>query len=645
MTGRWARSFRWLCALAVLGVLACLIVPSAQSSGLPARGAVGVLGSGPEDAAELEAFLDGFLTAQLEAHHIPGASVAVVKDGELFLAKGYGYADLERGRPVVAAETLFRVASISKLFTATAVMQLVEQGKLDLNADVNGYLTAFQVPATYPEPITLAHLLTHTAGFEDRFINGANNARSVETLPPLEQALADTMPARVRPPGTLSAYSNYGVALAGYVVERVAGVPYEQYVAEHIFEPLGMQRSSFGQPLPPDMMADLAVGYTYAGGADEPGEFEWLVLRPSAALSTTATDIARFMAAHLQNGRLGEARILQEATALDMHRQHFAHDPRVSGWAYGFHEVNLNGLRTIGHSGALSRYHSRLELLPDSGAGLFVAYNSADAEPAHAELLQAFLDRYYPLPPAPPPQPLPDSATRATRHSGSYWATRNAYTTLEKLGGLIYPVTVRALGNGSLVVDGKVWVEVEPSVFRERDGQEVMVFLEDERGDVTSMLLGDSPDRAFIKLAWYQAPSLHFGLLALCSVAFLSAALAPLVWRRRPGTAAASGRLARAARWLVAVTATLHLAFVVILVVALGDPELVLYDIPPFLVVALVLASAGTGLTALLLVLAPFVWRERSWGRVARVHYVVVTLAAVTFVWFLTYWNLLGFRY
>ncbi len=214
---------------------------------------------GPTDPAELETFLDSVLTAQLEEEHVAGAVVAVVKDGRLFFSKGYGYADVEHGIPVDPQTTLFRIASITKLFTWTAVMQLVEQDRLDLNADVNTYLD-FRIPATLGDgdeddedasrlaPITLAHLLTHTPGFEDRVFETV--VEDSADLMPLGEWLASHIPTRVRPPGELTAYSNYGTALAGYIVERVSGLPYEQYVAQNILAPLGMTHTTAQRPLP-----------------------------------------------------------------------------------------------------------------------------------------------------------------------------------------------------------------------------------------------------------------------------------------------------------------------------------------------------------------------------------------------------------
>jgi CubicO group peptidase (beta-lactamase class C family) len=178
--------------------------------------------------ADLEAFLDGIVPQQLERENIAGATISVVKDGKLLFARGYGYADVANKKPVVAEETLFRPGSVSKLFTWTAVMQLHEQGKLDLDRDVNEYLD-FKIPDAFGQPITLKNILTHTPGFEeqvkDLFTTGA-------VSPDLGQYVKTHIPTRIYPPGTVPAYSNYATALAGYIVERVSGRPFNDYIAE-----------------------------------------------------------------------------------------------------------------------------------------------------------------------------------------------------------------------------------------------------------------------------------------------------------------------------------------------------------------------------------------------------------------------------
>ena len=242
---------------------------------------------GSPDPQEVEAFFDEIIPQQLDEYYIPGAATAVVKDGELVFAEGYGFADLEQERPVVADRTLFRTGSVAKLFTWTAVMQLAEQGKLNLNTDVNDYLSGFRIPDTCPEPITLEHLMTHTAGFEDGSM-GAMRPRP-EALEPLGTFLARKVPARISPPGQVTAYSNYGTALAGHIVEQVSGLPFEQYVEQNILTPLGMDRTTFRQPVPASLVDELATGYVYSNGAFQPQPFEVYQIGPAGGASATVS--------------------------------------------------------------------------------------------------------------------------------------------------------------------------------------------------------------------------------------------------------------------------------------------------------------------------------------------------------------------
>src|SRR5215208_847570 len=207
-------------------------------------------------ATDVEAFLDGLVPLQLKNADIAGATISIVKDGKLLFAKGYGYADVEKKKPVSPQETLFRPGSISKLFTWTAVMQLFEQGKLDLDRDVNDYLD-FKIPDAFGKPITLKNILTHTPGFEEQIKDLFTDSGT----PNLGQYLKTHIPARIYPPGTVPAYSNYATALAGYIVQRVSGRPFDDYIAENIFGPLRMTHSTFAQPLPSSLSSLMSGGY------------------------------------------------------------------------------------------------------------------------------------------------------------------------------------------------------------------------------------------------------------------------------------------------------------------------------------------------------------------------------------------------
>jgi CubicO group peptidase (beta-lactamase class C family) len=616
---------------------------------------------GPRDRAELEAFLDEELGREMVKHHIAGAAVAVVKDGELFIAKGYGDADRENGVPVDPEQTIFHVGSVGKLFTWTAVMQLAEQGKLDLDEDINTYLD-FRIPDTYPQPITLEDLMTHTSGFEERWLDSVVSDPS--EVVPAREWLVSYMPARVCPPGECAGYSNYNAMLAGYIVARVSGEPYDQYIQEHIFDPLGMAHSTARSPIPPDLRAHASVGYTYEDGAYQafPDYTAQPALWPSGAHQATVTDMARFMIAHLQDGRYSDAniagvRILKEGTARQMHSTQYTPDPRILGSAYGFADLSDNGQRTLGHEGYFPPMHSQLLLLPDQNLGVFVAYNSEGSgalTKQHVGFQRAFFDHYYPAPEVEPIHPPADFAERAGRFVGLYRFASSPATTFHKVGGLVgaNTVEIRDPGDGTLLlsISGYEWrfVEVEPLYFRQVDGPFGIVFREDDRGRITQMYSDLMPQYTGLKLAWYETPGFNVPLLLACVLVFLSmvpvAAIRFVRDRRRGGDRKPASRGAIVAYWIIVGICVLNLLFVVGMVPGFNPPT-ELHG--PQLIVKIVLGLGvlSAALTVGALVYAAMAWKNSFWGIATRVHYTLVTVAAVAFVWFLNYWNLLGWRF
>lgn len=340
------------------------------------------------DPLELEAFADAFFPAQMEELHIPGVTFIFIQDGEILLAKGYGYADLEKGIPVSPDATVMRIGSISKLFVATAVMQLVEQGQLDLHTDVNEYLTTFQLENTFRQPVTLAHLLTHTAGFEDPPYSSNTDPTIVQPLGPY---LAEFMPPPTDPPGQAFRYSNHGYALAAYIVEQVSGLSFDRYVAEHILRPLGMTRS--GYLLSPPLPEGLAVGYFYEDGAQVPQPMDYDHDYPGGSMVSTAHDMAKFMLAHLQEGCYQEACILQPSTVAEMQQQQAETPYEGQNVTYGFAEKLQNGPRLIGHSGAIRGFGNIMDLLPEHNMGYFISFNEECYQTSACEIIPAFRER------------------------------------------------------------------------------------------------------------------------------------------------------------------------------------------------------------------------------------------------------------
>jgi len=443
---------------------------------------------------DFETFLDGLIPSQLQTRNIAGAVVSVVKDGHVLFQKGYGYADFEAKKPVIADQTLFRPGSISKLFTATAVMQLVEQGKLDLDRDVNDYLD-FAIPKTYPEPVTLRRLLTHTAGFEETLKN-LFVARESD-MKPLRTYLVNQMPARIFPPGKIPSYSNYGFTLAGYIVERVSGEKFERYIDNHILKPLKMNNSTFDQPLPPQIASQMSKGYLNA--TKKPRDFEFVEAAPAGALSTTAADMTRFMLAFLQDGTVDGVSILKPETVRQMQTRQLELHPMICGLGLTFMEYWLNPVRVIGHGGDTVYFHSDMVLVPDAHLGYFISYNSLGKNigGGRGEVQRAFMNRYFPNQGEVKSEVDPNTAKNdGLAVSGVYDGTRRSDTTFLRLVALMDQFSVRSDKDGVLTVEEnknqrgelKKWKEIAPLVYNEVDGSERIAFRRDPSGKVTEML-------------------------------------------------------------------------------------------------------------------------------------------------------------
>lgn len=487
------------------------------------------------DRADLEAWLDGYMPYALQTGDIAGAVVVVVKDGQVLLQKGYGYADLEKRTPVDPEKHLFRPGSISKLFTWTAVMQLVEQGKLDLDADLNQYID-FEVPPRDGKPATLRQVMTHTVGFEEQ-IRGLISSNPDEIVP-LGEALKRWVPERIHEPGTTPAYSNYATALAGYIIERVSGETFDDYIDRHIFAPLGMEHSSFRQPLPANLLANMSKGYARASDG-KPRDYEFISLAPAGSLAATGTDMAKFMIAHLQDGAYGDARILREDTARQMHTTGQASVGPLNEMMLGFYETSLNGHRAISHGGDTSWFHSDLQLFLDDGIGLYVSMNSAGRDGAplviRDNLSEGFADRYLPGPPAPETVVSEADATlHAQQIAGAYGSSRRPDSNFMSILGLLGSVKVFPNEDGTISVSmaldasgaPKKWREIEPYVWQDvASGDRLAADVVD--GEVTRFSMEPyAAIMVFQSLPWWKSPGLVLPLLVLSLLALLATVLA-----------------------------------------------------------------------------------------------------------------------
>ncbi len=449
---------------------------------------------GAFDAAELEIWADGFFEEQLDELKIPGAVLVFVRDGEVVLAKGYGFADLEQEIIFDPETTIVRIGSVSKLFVATAVMQLVEAGALDLDADVNQYLTSFQVGDEFDDPVTLAHLLTHSGGFDHPLYWTTTDLSEVL---PLDQYLAEQLPPRISPPGEVLAYSSVGYDLAAYIVEEVSGTPFSEYVETNIFQPLGMDHSHYllSSPHP----EGLATGYALEGRDQVPQEIDYDPGYPSGSLASTASDMAKFMLAHLQDGCYQDQCILTAESIALMQEQQFTNNPYLPGWTYGFTEGFRNNLRLIGHGGAIRGFGSDLTLVPEQHLGYFLAFNEecylTGACAIVGGLRSQFLDHFYPAGMIVPPAYEP--ATDLDRLTGTYRYIRYPHSEIYAADFAHYaPYDVEVTeSRGQLVLHGSEYLEIAPLVFQRIEGQERIAFREDTLGNILYLFAPDTFER------------------------------------------------------------------------------------------------------------------------------------------------------
>jgi CubicO group peptidase (beta-lactamase class C family) len=601
-----------------------------------------------EDPVDLAAFFDGMLAEQIESKRIAGAVATVVVGNKIVFEKGYGYADVEARRRVDPEKTMFRIASVSKLFTWTAVMQLVEQGKLDLDADVNTYLKDFHVPATFEQPVTLKSLLTHTPGFEDSVIGMFG--RQSESVKPLVEVLRQQMPTRVRPPGVLASYSNHGTALAGLVVATVSGVSWEDQVERTILQPLGMNYTLVRQPPKDKLPATMSKGYKWEGGRFKEQGFEYIPASPAGAISASGADMGRFMIAHLNDGRYENAHILKPETARRMRERLFTHDPKVDGMCYGFWELHRNGQRVLHHGGDTLLFHTLFALIPERHVGVFVSYNTDRGATGSDEALSLFLDRYYSVPDPPDPKPTAKVET-LKRFAGEYEAARYSHTTYAKLVVFLQAYRIGVNDDGTLSAGSgartRRYVQVEPLVFQQVDGRDRIVFREDDQGHITHLFFSDVPAIALVRQSGIQDTRLHWVLLAGAMTLFGTAllfwpAIAFSVRGMRSSSIRRTGfsALLSCLGWLLS---ALCVGFFAGLLILLNDPEQITFGTPRALKELLLIPQVCVGLAAIAVIGSLIAWTKRYWRLSGRLHYTLVALAGVGFCWFLYYWNLLQF--
>jgi CubicO group peptidase (beta-lactamase class C family) len=614
----------------------------------------------PLDPAQLEAFVDGAVREAMAAEHIAGVAVSVVHDGQVVLKKGYGLDRLSPARAVDPDRTLFRIGSISKTFTWIAVMREVEAGRIRLNAPVNVYLPQKdQVKdAGGWRQITMRDLMTHTPGFEDRAL-GQLFEKDPRRIRPIEQYLRQERPARVRAPGVLPTYSNYGVLLAGVAASQVAGRPYQDLIDAEILRPLSMARTTFREPyparagipapMPANLTGDISQGYRWTGAGYSPRPFEYATqIAPAGSASSTAGDMARYMTMILDRGTLDGQTVYGPGAAKAFRTTLQRSAPGVLGWQHGFMEYALpGGYRGYGHGGATLSFHSAMVTVPDLNLGVFVTTNTETGRAFARRLPELIVGRFFAPPPGLPPAGDKALWDRRDTYAGRYLTTRRPYHGMEKFVSLFTAqARVAVTRDGRLITTeggrSQAWVPTsDPAVFRQVDGPDTVAFqIKDGRAQRWYAPWGGA---AFERAGPLTDPK----VLNLAAVLAMLCAVATLV-----GLAIRDRRELRESTWQKRGSALQTAASILFLLAGgcfvmwtgkAADVAAIFYDWPGWLL--LIAAAAGfvaALLTLISLIILPQVWtggrRLDSWGPWRKLRYTFTSLAfallaALLFAW------------
>jgi len=644
------------CPMAVLIVVAlCWLAASAPASAeTPVDGASFETGSAAiadtdadTDAdAELAAYVDGVVDAFRGAADQAGVSVAVVDGGRPLLLRGYGWANAESGAPA-APDTLFQIGSISKTFTWTAVMMLVDRGQLDLDRDVNEYLQQIEVTEAFDAPVTMRHLMTHTAGFEDTvqiFTASKDDPRS------RSRALADTQPQRVFPPGARTSYSNWGSELAAQIVADVSGMAYEDVLEHEILQPLGMRSTSMAPPhrLPPDLAARMSAGHSYEDGRlVVEGYLSQGPFGASGRIASSAADMGRWMRFHLNRGTLDGVRLMTPDTHDRMWSLSFDHPETAAGLAHGFERREVNGVVQIGHGGSTRTFVSVMWMAPEQGVGVFASSNTVEPGigPRIGDRIFARLTGM----PEPPAAIEPDrSGIDLTAYVGDYVNNRRSFSTIARAAARSVSVRVRTIDDEPGILRVRTGGTIHrfapvvgaPDVFENRQGMRLRFIRDADEVVAVNTPLGVHSNERTSGLDRPRTLNIVAVATVLLAVTLLLGAWRR--WKQQPETTTPGRQAARAGN----VSAVIVLAYVVLLVVTLVSVADLSDDFTAFPTPSVIALSwSGWALVAasLLMVFGLIrAWRGAEWGLWRRLHYSAFALTLVACTGLLWHWNFFG---
>jgi CubicO group peptidase (beta-lactamase class C family)/D-alanyl-D-alanine dipeptidase len=406
--------------------------------------------------------LEPFIERQVREKELPALSIALVDDQAVVWSKGFGFAN-PKDHIAATANTVYRVGSVSKLFTDMAVMQLVEEGKLDLDAPITRYLPDFKPRNPFRKPITLRQLMAHRSGLVREPPLGNYFDPSGRSLADMVQSLNDTE--LVYPPESRIKYSNAGVATVGYVLERTQKEPFARYLKRRLLDRLGMTHSSFGPSANLDQDLAVAMMWTYIGREFEAPKFQ-LGMAPAGSMYSTAIDLARFLSVLFARGVGPNGPVLQPATLEQMWKPQFAKSDEKTGFGLGFHLAEFEGRRRAGHNGAIYGFATELDALPDDKLGVVVIASRDAVNAVTQQISETALRLMLAARQAKPLPAIPETAAvepaLARKLAGRYQAGDKAFDLMELAGKLWllprrggFRMELRQSGN-DLIVDDRL---------------------------------------------------------------------------------------------------------------------------------------------------------------------------------------------
>lgn len=609
------------------------------------------------DTEKIILYSDSMLQNGIKRKLTPGVAIAIVNRDSLIYLKGFGTGNEDHGTPIDPNSSIFQVGSVGKIFTLISVLQQIDQGNLALDKDVTHYVPEIPIDNTFKFPITLKDLLTHSAGLDDRLIGYA--ARTQNEIVSLEAHLVKRFPRRYIEPGREISYSNYGYALAGYLVEKTSGEGFNQYVEKRILDALGMSSSGYYTRISkPGTREKVVQGYTSKDEGFEKVDDFFRNPVPAGGIYTTAKDMSVFMEMILHQGRSGNIVIYDSSWQNQMATPQISHHPWLTGYTLGFEEQNFNGIHAIAKGGTVPGFTSEIVLFPKEGLGIFLVTNvSQDA--LLEEYMNGFVDRFVIKKNL---FPTADKAFDVYDYTGWYRINRHNRHDIEDLFELFQGqvhITSPESGTLQLYHDGDYhsYKPINDTIFQNVDDpNRLMVFFR-KNGKVIAMANGFKVGGILVpakyeKLAWIDTNDFLNEWLGVVVLILLSFTFA-LIWRlillviRKnkpgflknkllPGPAYYSGLL-------FSVLTFIWIAFYFIAILKnpteliFGMPSsLKIYHLIPFLQIACLMVMFYSLLK---------IFQRRNGLLVFRLYYLIFVFSSFFWMFILDRWHFIGFNY